>query len=325
MCAKKRIFATAIVNKYPMKGPLFYAKILLFGEYGIIKDSKGLAIPYNHYQGALKISDSQTEITEKSNQNLLKLYRYLSKLDTDLVRFNLEGFKADIDNGMYFDSSIPQGYGVGSSGALVASIYDKYAIDKITVLENLTKDKLLKLKQIFSLMESFFHGKSSGLDPLNSYLSLPILINSNKNIEPTGIPYQKEGKAAVFLLDSKIIGETEPMVNIFMNKMKNEGFRKMFSEEFATHTDACIDDFLQGDVKSLFSNMKSLSKVVLENFKPMIPSAFHKLWKQGIDSNDYYLKLCGSGGGGYILGFAKDFEKVKKQLSDYNLELVYRF
>ena len=79
---------------------------------------------------------------------------------------------------MYFDSSIPQGYGVGSSGALVASIYDQYAADKITVLENLTRDKLLKLKQIFALMESFFHGKSSGLDPLNSYLSLPILINS---------------------------------------------------------------------------------------------------------------------------------------------------
>ncbi len=71
--------------------------------------------------------------------------------------------------------------------------------------------------------------------------------------------------------------------------------------------------------------MKQLSKVVLENFKPMIPSAFHKLWKQGIDSNDYYLKLCGSGGGGYILGFAKDYEKAKHQLKDYQLELVYRF
>ena len=33
-----------------MKGPLFYAKILLFGEYGIIKDSKGLSIPYNYYR-----------------------------------------------------------------------------------------------------------------------------------------------------------------------------------------------------------------------------------------------------------------------------------
>jgi mevalonate kinase len=308
-----------------MKGPLFYAKILLFGEYGIIKDSKGLAIPYNHYQGALKITDDTSAEAIKSNSNLLRLYTYLSGLNSELVSFDLKALKEDVSKGLYFDSSIPQGYGVGSSGALVASIYDKYAQDKITVLENLTKDKLLKLKQIFSLMESFFHGKSSGLDPLNSYLSLPILIKSRTNVEPTGIPYQKEGKAVVFLLDSKIIGKTEPMINIFMNKMKNEGFRKMFSEEFAIHTDSCIEDFLQGDVKSLFSNMKSLSKVVLENFKPMIPSAFHKLWKQGIDSNDYYLKLCGSGGGGYILGFAKDYEKVKKQLSDYNLELVYRF
>lgn len=308
-----------------MKGPLFYAKILLFGEYGIIKDSKGLAIPYNNYQGALKISEEITEEIKSSNENLLKLYRYLAELDTDLVRFDLDAFYADISKGMYFDSSIPQGYGVGSSGALVASVYEKYAFDKITVLENLTKDKLLKLKQVFSLMESFFHGKSSGLDPLNSYLSLPILINSNNHIEPTGIPYQKEGKAAVFLLDSKIIGETEPMVSIFMNKMKNEGFRKMFSEEFATYTDACIDNFLHGDVKTLFSNVKGLSKVVLENFKPMIPSSFHKMWKQGIETNDYYLKLCGSGGGGYILGFAKDYDKVKKELKDYNLELVYRF
>jgi mevalonate kinase len=226
---------------------------------------------------------------------------------------------------MYFDSSIPQGYGVGSSGALVASIYDKYAADKITVLENLTREKLLKLKQIFSLMESFFHGKSSGLDPLNSYLSLPILINSKEHIEPAGIPSQKEGKGAVFLLDSEQIGETEPMVSIFMNKMKNEGFRKMISEDFSTITDACIEDFLQGNIKSLFGNVKSLSKIVLKNFKPMIPDAFHKVWEQGIQSNAYYLKLCGSGGGGYILGFTEDYKKTQKILKDHKLELVYRF
>ena len=308
-----------------MRGPLFYAKILLFGEYGIIKDSKGLAIPYNSYQGALKASNELSDEAQESNQNLSKFYSYLSNLETDLVQFNLDEFKRDIDSGMYFDSSIPQGYGVGSSGALVASIYDKYATDKITVLENLTREKLLKLKQIFSLMESFFHGKSSGLDPLNSYLSLPILINSKDNLEATGIPSQKEGKGAVFLLDSEMTGETAPMVNIFMNKMKNEGFRKMISEDFARYTDACIDDFLHGNVKSLFGNVKHLSKVVLSNFKPMIPKAFHKLWQQGIDTNSYYLKLCGSGGGGYILGFTEDYEKVKELLKDYKLELVYRF
>tara|TARA_R110001583_G_scaffold144075_1_gene296103 strand:- start:193 stop:1119 length:927 start_codon:yes stop_codon:yes gene_type:complete len=308
-----------------MKGPLFYAKILLFGEYGIIKDSKGLAIPYNTYRGALKSSKNLSEKALKSNSNLVRFYAYLSELKENNLSFRLDEFKADLDNGMYFDSSIPQGYGVGSSGALVASIYDKYANNKITVLENLTRDKLLTLKEVFSVMESFFHGKSSGLDPLNSYLSLPILINSKTNIEPAGIPSQKEGKGAVFLLDSEIVGETEPMVNIFMNKMKNDGFRKMLNEEFALHTDACIDDFLHGNVKSLFGNIKKLSKVVLTNFKPMIPVAFHKVWEQGITTNDYYLKLCGSGGGGYILGFTEDYEKAKKKLQDYKLELVYRF
>ena len=308
-----------------MKGPLFYAKILLFGEYGIIKDSKGLAIPFNAYRGALKTSSNLSGDPKVSNENLVRFYEHLASLDTSLVSFNLNDFKTDVENGMYFDSSIPQGYGVGSSGALVASIYDKYADDKVTVLENLTREKLLKLKEVFSLMESFFHGKSSGLDPLNSYLSLPILINSKDNVEPAGIPSQKQGKGAVFLLDSEQIGETEPMVNIFMNKMKNEGFRKMISEEFSTTTDACIEDFLGGNVKSLFGNVKSLSKIVLKNFKPMIPDAFHKVWENGIKSNDYYLKLCGSGGGGYILGFTEDYEKAQISLKDYKLELVYRF
>ena len=308
-----------------MKGPLFYAKILLFGEYGIIKDSKGLAIPYNSYQGGLKISQKPSAKALESNRKLRDFYEYLLQLEDPGINLRMDEFLNDLDRNMYFDSSIPQGYGVGSSGALVAAVYDKYANEKITVLENLTREKLLRLKAIFSMMESFFHGRSSGLDPLNSYLSLPILINSKDNLEATGIPSQKEGKGAVFLLDSEMIGETQPMVNIFMNKMKNEGFRKMIDQDFARYTDNCIDDFLHGNVKSLFGNVKKLSKVVLKHFKPMIPDSFHQLWQQGIDTNDYYLKLCGSGGGGYILGFTQDYEKAKKSLEKYKLELVYRF
>jgi len=218
-----------------MKGPLFYSKILLFGEYGIIKDSKGLSIPYNFYNGALKVDENPSEEAVKSNASLKRFVSHLENLQTEqpkLVTFNLAALKTDVERGMYFDSSIPQGYGVGSSGALVAAIYDKYANNKITVLENLTREKLLQLKAIFSQMESFFHGKSSGLDPLNSYLSLPILINSKDNIEPTGIPSQStEGKGAVFLIDSGIVGETAPMVSIFMENLKEEGFRKMLKSQ----------------------------------------------------------------------------------------------
>ncbi|WP_272021913.1 mevalonate kinase [Olleya namhaensis] len=309
-----------------MKGPLFYSKILLFGEYGIIKDSKGLSIPYNFYNGALKTEENPSEEAIKSNKSLKRFADYLAKVDSDLVVFDIKTLKSDVEAGMYFDSSIPQGYGVGSSGALVAAIYDKYAQDKITVLENLTREKLLILKSVFAEMESFFHGKSSGLDPLNSYLSLPILINSQENIEATGIPTQSsDGQGAVFLLDSGIIGETAPMVGIFMESMKQEGFRKMLKTQFIKHTDACVDDFLKGDIKSLFKNTKQLSKVVLNNFKPMIPAQFHELWKNGIETNDYYLKLCGSGGGGYILGFTPDIKKAEQALKDYKLEVVYNF
>lgn len=309
-----------------MKGPLFYSKILLFGEYGIIKDSKGLSIPYNFYNGALKTEEHPSDIAIKSNESLKRYVSYLKNIDAELVTFDIDTLAHDVDAGMYFDSSIPQGYGVGSSGALVAAIYDKYANDKITVLENLTREKLLKLKLIFAEMESFFHGKSSGLDPLNSYLSIPILINSKDNIEATGIPAQQtDGKGAVFLLDSGIIGETAPMVSIFMENMKQEGFRSMLKNQFIKHTDACVDDFLKGDIKSLFKNTKQLSKVVLNHFKPMIPQQFHELWKKGIETNEYYLKLCGSGGGGYILGFTEDFDTAKQALKDYKLEVVYNF
>ena len=155
------------------KGPLFYSKILLFGEYGIIKNSKGLSIPYNFFNGALKSSKNLDSTAKESNKSLEKFALYLKENTNDeLVVFDTESLLKDINNGLYFDSSIPQGYGVGSSGALVAAIYDKYAHDKITVLENLTREKLLKLKAIFGHMESFFHGNSSG-SVSYTHLTLP--------------------------------------------------------------------------------------------------------------------------------------------------------
>jgi mevalonate kinase len=309
-----------------MKAPLFYSKILLFGEYGIIKNSKGLSIPYNSFKGGLKIGDVNSKIVDQSNRNLQLFRDFLSDIDSSIVAFDLKKMNNDLSNGMYFDSTIPQGYGVGSSGALVAAFYDRYAINKFTVLENLTRDKILHLKNIFSSMESFFHGKSSGLDPLNSYLSLPILIHSKDQIETTGIPLQSSnGKGAVFLIDSGESSETAPMVDIFFKSMKNTNYNRVIREDFIRITDSCVDNFLAGDFKSLFFDIKNLSKVVLENFKPMIPLNFHKIWAKGIESNDYFLKLCGSGGGGYILGFSQDFEKAKSSLKGYKLQVVYNF
>ena len=226
---------------------------------------------------------------------------------------------------MSFDSSIPQGFGVGSSGALVAAIYSEYGVNKIAADENISSDNIIKLKAIFGDMESYFHGKSSGLDPLICYLNLPIVINSKDSMNTVGLPEQGNGKGAIFLLNTGMTGATQPLVSYFLDKCKEEGFRNMLKKQFKKYNDAAIESFLNKDVKPLLSNVKNLSKVLLENFNPMIPVKFRKIWQEGIDTNDYYLKLCGSGGGGFILGFTEDINKAQSRLKDYQLDVIHKF
>jgi mevalonate kinase len=80
-----------------MKGPLFYSKILLFGEYGIIKDSKGLSIPYNFYNGALKVDENPSE--KLLNQMKVEtICCYLEQLQNEqpIGNFQLRTFKTDV-------------------------------------------------------------------------------------------------------------------------------------------------------------------------------------------------------------------------------------
>jgi len=308
-----------------MTNPLFYAKIILFGEYGMIEDSQGLVVPYSFYKGTLKFSDSESEFEKKSNQHLQKYSDFLVNLNLpENFRLDVARFKKDISKGLFFDSNIPQGYGVGSSGALVAAIFEKYCFTKHDP-ENISKDDLKNIKAIFGEMESYFHGKSSGMDPLICYMNLPILIENKENLGKVAIPKGEEGKGAIFLIDSGITGETGPMIQIFFEKMKTEGFRKTLKEEFIRYNNACIDSFLKKDMNPFFRNLKKLSHWAYEHFRPMIPESIFNIWKKGLDSNAYYLKLCGSGGGGYILGFTKDYDKAEKMLDGFQKEVIYRF
>lgn len=308
-----------------MTNPLFYAKILLFGEYGIIEDSQGLTLPYSFYKGALKFSELENDFERESNVSLQNYAVYLKDLKLpESYQISISKFQKDIRAGLFFDSNIPQGYGVGSSGALVAAIFERYSV-RTYLPEHISKDELKDLKRVFGEMESYFHGKSSGIDPLICYMNLPILIENRENVNKVAIPASEEGKGAIFLIDSGMTGETGPMVQIFFEKMKTEGFRKTMKEEFIRYNNACIDAFLKKEMTPLFRNLKSLSVWAYEHFKPMIPESIYKAWKNGLDTNAYYLKLCGSGGGGYILGFTKDYEKAEKMLDGFHKEVIYRF
>ena len=57
----------------------------------------------------------------------------------------------------------------------------------------------------------------------------------------------------------------------------------------------------------------------------MIPKLYRDLWSEGLSSNDYSLKLCGAGGGGFLMGITDDFQKVKHVLAAHELRLLLSF
>ncbi|AWU44120.1 GHMP family kinase ATP-binding protein [Blattabacterium punctulatus] len=313
-----------------MKQSIFYSKVLLFGEYGIIENSIGLSIPYNFYKGSLKfLNSTKNKEFFYSNLELKKYYKFLfflKKSKKNLVKIDLKKLQKDIQKGIYFKSNIPKGYGIGSSGALVSSIYDKYAKKKLK--KCLNNKNIIILKKIFSQMESFFHGKSSGIDPLICYFNKPLLIRSSTNISTIKIPEKNKfkGKGAIFLLDTGFSRKTSFMIEkFFFVKLKNDEFKKILKEEFMKYNEKCIESFLKGNFKIMLKNVKLLSNWVFIHFRPMIPKIFWKIWKKSLFTDLHYLKLCGSGGGGFILGFTPNYDISKKILKKYTTEVLFRF
>nr|NQU93246.1 mevalonate kinase [Bacteroidota bacterium] len=307
----------------------FYAKILLFGEYSIMCDSMALTIPYSHFQGELSFihEDKYTdqEFAEESSQSLRDFYNYLHNINERgemFFEFDLNRLKLDIELGMYFESSIPQGFGIGSSGALVAAVYEKYAVNRILPDSSIPSEKLQQLKKIFSKMESFFHGVSSGMDPLNCYIRNPLLIKPDSSIKPVGIPREFSKSGGIFLINTGKPGKTGPLVNLFFEKCKEDEFFNRVKNEMIPFTNQSIEAILKDDFKEFFSKLRSLSGFLLSNLKPMIPEAYHSIWQHGLDTGTYYLKLCGSGGGGFLLGFTEDIKAARQMLKSRDVEII---
>ena len=97
---------------------------------------------------------------------------------------------------------------------------------------------------------------------------------------------------------------------------------KKVSNELIPITNKSIEALLSGDIQEMFSQLRKLSEFQLEHFQEMIPEMIHPLWKKGLQTSDYLLKLCGSGGGGYMLGFTRNFSKVKELFKKHQLEII---
>ncbi len=274
-------------------------KILLFGEYTILTGGNALTAPYDKVFGYFDwLGNESLSHQLNSNRKLKKFHTYLTKLNYDHtsgLQINLKNFEEDIEQGIFFNSTIPESYGVGSSGALTAAVFDRYSMIKPGY-----KSELHKLKQMLAVIESYFHGKSSGIDPLSSYVRQPLLFSER---EITIFKLSENKKLNIFLLDTGIVGKTDGLVDIFFKRYMDNKFRDLVHNVLVPSNSKAIDSYLTGNNQNLINNLKTISSLQREYFLDMIPSKIIPAWDEGLKSGDYYLKLCGSGGGGYVLEF----------------------
>ena len=275
---------------------IFPAKILLLGEYTILNGSKALAIPYKELSGKWSLAPLDTEDAKMSHASLVSFLEHSSEKYLDYPRL-----KKDIESGLWFDSTIPHGFGLGSSGALIAAIYQTYALKRGTIIED--KEALAKL-------EDYFHGSSSGFDPLVSLIQKPLLIHSFDDVESYSKSVNLDG---FFLLNTGKPRSTGPLVSIYKEKMKDPEFKRGCAEVLSREVNFAINGLLENDRSNLFHHLWLISKFQWEYFPEMIPTQMRGPWSKGLESGEYILKLCGAGGGGFVLGFSNNLKTLDTQ------------
>lgn len=307
------------------------SKILLFGEYSALDCSMALVLPWKRYWGYWSFYNRETEseFAVRSNQYLKDFFYFLDSHNDGNLLLDVKQFERDIKNGLFFESNIPQGYGLGSSGAVVAAVVLRYATniqDLKSDLSEMTVEQMQQLRNSLGKLESFFHGSSSGLDPLCIIVNKPLLFESNKEIMTTQLPPLNEaGSNVVFLLNTGISRTTSKLMALFQDLYKNPKFKRKIKNELVNFTNESINSFLNNQPSYLYRSLDKLTRFQLSEMSDFIPHPFEQFAQNGIEHGDYFLKLCGAGGGGYILGFTENWDRTNQLLKDYRPDIIYRY
>ena len=257
----------------------------------------------------------------ESNESIRKFYNYLN--DNDGFRIlDLKRFEMEINAGLFFDSNIPLGYGVGSSGALVAAIFDRYKLTEI--------NDIPKLKSFLAKMESFFHGSSSGMDPLQCYLGKPFIIS--KDVTPVVSIGQQltileddfmSDDIHIFLIDTKIKSPTAPLVERFKELRKDAAYLDKFDNEYVPLISKCIKSLIDKNNDDFYKYLSQVSKLQIELLSHTIPEETRDYFLTDINKDGFQVKLCGAGGGGFLLGFSNNIQKTNEFWKENNKHIIW--
>ncbi len=264
----------------------FNAKILLFGEYTVIRGGKALALPYSAYSGEW----TTDQVAKVDWHPLIRFLLGHPELEIDVKRL-----EQDLERGGGFRSSIPQGKGLGSSGALVAGLLAAYGPQKEWTLS--------EAHARLAGLEACYHGQSSGVDPLVSWVGKPLRIDGQQCPQIVKMPTETwTALDRWFLLDSGVARHSAPLVAVFKQKTENPDYKADLE-----HMEALVGDGIEAfehlDEAMMGVTMEALSHLQLASFEEMIPRAIKAIWIHGLETRQFALKLCGAGGGGFFLGY----------------------
>jgi len=277
----------------------FPSKILLFGEYTVLKGSGSLAFPFSSFTFSLINKN-----TDNFNGMISSFYNYLKEVNFEeyQLSFMEQEYMEFFKNGGYFESTIPIGYGLGSSGAFTCAVYTYFFDCKV-------KMSPTQLKRVFSKIENFFHGKSSGLDPLIIYLNKSIHINEDSKLKVL----DKESGYFLVLIDSEMARSTQVFVELFNKKFENNiEFRKSISELSSLNASLIKNTLNCSAEEEIFSDFGKLSELQLKCLPEMITDKIFLPWKKSLQGAKHRIKLCGAGGGGFYLLLTKEIEDFRQ-------------
>lgn len=123
------------------------------------------------------------------------------------------------------------------------------------------------------------------------------------------------------LIDTKTTGATGPLVQHFIDLFNLPEFELAFQQQFMPANNGCIESLLSGDMEKFFSCLAQLVKFQVYHFHEMIPAGFHRVISFA-HCEKVYIKLLGSGGGGYLLAFAESQDILDQWSKKRGIELL---